>query len=145
MHLFLLVVFSIVNAIPHKLIKRKITFSKCPTPQVPVNASTIYQVTIDPDLPVSNKVVTITGCANTPVDIIEGDLFVFGFKYINLKNIMYDYTDICSDGKTKCPTKNYDINFNIIAPDLPATYIIAAEIVRPSADNLTLTCGYDTV
>ncbi|CAG8829043.1 25357_t:CDS:1, partial [Dentiscutata erythropus] len=45
------------------------------------------------------------------------------------------------DGKTKCPTQSYDIDFSITAPKLPNFYIIEASIFRPNK-SLTVACGY---
>ncbi|CAG8753989.1 14535_t:CDS:1 [Dentiscutata erythropus] len=124
-----LAVFSIVNAIPHQMIKRETKFLQCPSQYVRKNTVTIDQVTIDPDPPVSNQAITIKGHVNTTENIVKGDIFLFGFSDVNFKLLGGNRTGICSDGKTKCPTEYYVIDFSITAPKLPDIYFIAAGIV----------------
>jgi hypothetical protein len=61
---FLLATASIINAIPHQLIKRATNFGPCP-----VETSPTLSITIAPDPVVSNQPVTFTISGNAPFDV----------------------------------------------------------------------------
>ncbi|CAG8769551.1 19852_t:CDS:1, partial [Dentiscutata erythropus] len=124
----------------------KTTFTQCPSPISEENTTVIDQITFDPDPPVSNQTITIKGHVNTTEDIIDGDVFVFGFTTTNITNptlLGGNLSFICHDGKTICPTKNYDIDFTITAPELPSEYVMGAAIVRGT--NNTIACGQSLI
>ncbi|CAG8488710.1 4705_t:CDS:2, partial [Racocetra fulgida] len=131
--LVFLAVISIANAIP-QLNKRQTIFKKCPNP-APDNATTINKVTIQPDPLVPNKPGKITGSATTETEITEDYVFAFF-----ITDLSFNYTPICDDGKTKSPTKEYNIDLTFDVPNVTQSDIMIATILN-SKTNLTIACG----
>ncbi|CAG8767671.1 13541_t:CDS:1, partial [Dentiscutata heterogama] len=88
-----------------------------------------------------NAMVTIKDHANTTADIIQGGIFFFVLTYLNYTFLESNSECFCIDGNPKLPTKNYDIDLDIIAPKLPSEHIIGALIYKPM-NYLTIACGF---
>ncbi|CAG8611553.1 19775_t:CDS:1, partial [Racocetra fulgida] len=105
------------------------------------NATTINKITIEPDPLVANNPGRVTGSATTETEITEDYVFAFVFFDQSKKMFGGNYTTICDDGKTKCPTKEYNIDLKFDVPAFTSSDIMAAAILNYKT-NITIACGY---
>jgi hypothetical protein len=139
---FLLATTSVINAIPHQLIKRTTDFGACPL----VNSPTLG-VTIAPDPVVSNQPVTFTISGNVPSDVPTNAALNVAFLDSTLNALFDFHNDFCTISGVQCPVKaNTPITLtSAVTPgQLPADYYIAVGIF--DVDNQTpITCNSATV
>ena len=136
----LLVVFSVVNVMPHELHKRSTTFRKCRNPEladVPV-----LDVTISPDPVVAGASVIFTVSGTLKNDIVETTQLTIAFVDAGGSHLGTNYSGpICgTSGGPNCPIKagtKFTTTAKITAPDsLPSQYGIGVAVIEQPKDVL---------
>ena len=133
----LLAALSLVNARPHELRKRTITFGQCPNFDGPV-----FDVTISPDPVVAGASVIFTVSGTLKNDIVETTQLTISFVKPNGSPLETTYSrPICSDsGDVKCPIKagtKFTTTATVTPPGtLPNPYGIAVVIFEPPRNVL---------
>ncbi|GBB99808.1 hypothetical protein RclHR1_03640004 [Rhizophagus clarus] len=137
----LLVTLSVVNALPHQLLKRDTTFAPCPT-----GSPNVIEVVVQPDPPpVTGKIdLTITGTLKEGV-ISMGSQLIIGAIDDNGNPLSKPLvTDLCGpDGFDNCPVNSFSMIEPLTTTDLVPTYSIIVEIT--DAYGQTLACSIGTV
>ncbi|RIB19992.1 hypothetical protein C2G38_2081854 [Gigaspora rosea] len=134
--LVLLIMLSIVNAIPHQLHKRKTKFGSC-------GLSPVLDVSVSPDPIVANKNATYTISGILKKDITDAYqlfilYFVDGAKRGNKQNF-----DICTE--IKCPVKagkKFEMKQkSLVPPGLPPNgYSIGVGIINSKSEVIGSAC-----
>ncbi|CAB4381050.1 hypothetical protein RhiirA5_360058 [Rhizophagus irregularis] len=124
--LILLIMVSIVNAIPHQLHKRTTSFSGCANlpPDTPV-----LSVTLSPDPVVQESTDTFTISGTLKQDITNGYSLYIAFVDDGGNIISSDIVDICKE--VTCPVKAgtpYSTTQNVYVPRFRGTTYIVVGI-----------------
>ncbi|GBB99811.1 hypothetical protein RclHR1_03640007 [Rhizophagus clarus] len=138
--IILLATLSVVNAIPHQLLKRDTIFTSCPT-----GSPNIIEVDVQPDPPpVTGKLIlTISGTLKKGV-ISAGSKLVLKAIDDNgdllAKPLVYD---LCGVGGFDCPVNTFSMIKSLETKGLTPTYSIIVQIF--DAYGQTLACSIGTV
>ncbi|CAI2171457.1 7073_t:CDS:1 [Funneliformis geosporum] len=132
---------SMVNAIPHQLLKRA-PFVPCPTPKGSTHPVSFLQVSISPDPPVAGQsdIVVVSGTFSE--DVTPKTNLAVVFTDLSQQPIAPP-TVVSACTKTGCPKAGtkYNQTVTVKAPEsLPATYIMAIGVGNSLTD--VLGCAY---
>ncbi|CAG8615512.1 12054_t:CDS:1 [Funneliformis mosseae] len=130
-----------VNAIPHKLLKRT-SFNACFTPGAS-SAPALLQVSISPDPPVAGTNVKVSVSGTFSKDVTAQTKLVVAFADFSKQPIAPPFvTDACTG--SGCPIKagdSYSQSVDVLVPNnLPSNYIMGAGVGNSESDILG--CAY---
>ncbi|CAG8719679.1 16541_t:CDS:1 [Funneliformis mosseae] len=132
-----------VNAIPHKLIKRTTTFKQCPPPEGSTTPPPLLQVSLSADPPVAKQKNTFTVSGKLSRDVAENTRIVISFVDLNKNTVIFD-DFVCTD--VRCPIKAGDQFTKTMTVEVPgnltSSYVLTVGVGYTSEP---IGCAFATI